>query len=60
MEAKRVYGHFMQQRSNISNEKTWTRIRKEILKRETEFLLIEEQNNTQKDQLYQNMNRQAQ
>ena len=35
-----LYGRFKQQTSNISHEKIWRWLRKENLKRETEYLLI--------------------
>ena len=40
-----MYGHFKRQISEMSNEKTWTWLRKGNLKRETESLLIAAQNN---------------
>ena len=40
-----MYGHFKRQTSKISHEKTWTWLRKENLKRETESLLITAQFN---------------
>ena len=39
-EAKQLYGHFKQQTSNITHEKTWTWLKKGNLKRENESLLI--------------------
>ena len=42
---EQLYGHFKQQTSEISHEKTWTWIRKENLKRETESFQIAAQNN---------------
>ena len=39
-EEKQLYGRFKLLINNISHEKTWTRLRKGNLKRETESLLI--------------------
>ena len=44
LEEKWLYGHFKRQTSDISHEKNWVRLRKENLKRETEYLLIAAQN----------------
>ena len=44
-EEKQLFGRFKQLLSNISHNKTWTWLRKGNLKRETESLLIAEQNN---------------
>ena len=44
-EEKQLYGRFKQLISNISNVKTWTRLRKGNLKREIEYILIAAQNN---------------
>ena len=44
-EEKQLYGHFKWLIKNISHEKTWTWLRKGNFKRETESLLIAEQNN---------------
>ena len=46
MGRKQLYGHFKQQTSEISHEKTWIWPRKENFKRKTESLLIAAQNNT--------------
>ena len=46
MGKKQLNGHFKQQTSEISHEQTWTWLRKENLKKETESLLIAAQNNT--------------
>ena len=43
-EEKQLYGRFKRLTSGISHEKTWTWLRKENLKRETESLLIAAQN----------------
>ena len=45
-EEKQLYGRFKRLKSDISQEKTWTWLRKGNLKRETESLLIAAQNNT--------------
>ena len=45
-EGKQLHGRFKQLISNISHDKTWTRLRKGNFKRETESLLIAAQNNT--------------
>ena len=42
---EQLYGHFKQQTSEISLEKTWTWWRKGNINRETESLLIAAQNN---------------
>ena len=44
-EEKQVYGHFKRQTSDISHEKTRTRLKKGNLKRETESLFITAQSN---------------
>ena len=44
-EEKQLYGPFKRLISNISHEKTWTWLRKGILKKNTEFLQIAAQNN---------------
>ena len=44
-EEKQLPGHCKRLTSNIAREKTWTWLRKEYLKRETESLLIATQNN---------------
>ena len=44
-EEKHLYGHFKRLTSDISYEKTRTRLRKGNLKRETESFLISPQNN---------------
>ena len=44
-EEKQLYGDFKWQTSDISHEKTWTRLKRGNLKRETESLQIESQNN---------------
>ena len=44
-EEKQLYGHFKQQTSKVSNEKTWTWLRKGSPKKETESLLIAVQSN---------------
>ena len=44
-EEKQLYGRFKLLTSDISYEKTWTWIRKRILKRKTESFLIAAQNN---------------
>ena len=44
-EEKQIYGRFKQLISNILNGKTWTWLRKENLKRKTEYLLITAQKN---------------
>ena len=44
-EGKQLYGHSKRQASVISNEKTWTWLRKGNLTRKTEVLLIAAQNN---------------
>ena len=43
-EGKQLYGRFKRLINNISHDKTWTWLRKENLKRETESLLIAAQN----------------
>ena len=43
---KQLYGLFKRLINNISREKTWTWLRKENFKRETESILIAAQNNT--------------
>ena len=45
-EGKQLYGRFKRLINNISQEKTWTWLRKGNLKRETETLLIAAQDNT--------------
>ena len=45
-EEKQLYGRFKRLINNISQEKTWTGLRKGNFKRETEFLLIAAQNNS--------------
>ena len=45
MVRKKLYGHFKQQTSDISHEKTWTCLRKGYLKRISESLLIAAENN---------------
>ena len=65
MGRKQLSGYFKRQTSETSHAKTWTRLRKRNLKRETESLLIAVQNNairtnyvkakidkTQKDVIY--------
>ena len=42
---KQLYQYFKQQTNEISQEKTWIRLRKRNLKRETESLLIAAPNN---------------
>ena len=44
-EGKQLHGRFKRQINNISNDKTWTWLRKESFKRETESLLMAVQNN---------------
>ena len=44
-EGKQLYGRFKRRMNNISHDKTWTWLRKENFKRETESLLIAAQNN---------------
>ena len=44
-EEKQLYGYFKQQTGEISHEKTWTWLKKRNLKRETESILTEVQNN---------------
>ena len=44
-ECKQIYGRFKRQINNISHQKTWTWLRKVILKRETESLQIAAQDN---------------
>ena len=44
-EDKQLYGYFKRLTGDISHEKTWMRLRKGNLKRETESLLIAAQNN---------------
>ena len=44
-EGKQLYGRFKRLINNISHKKTWTRLRKGNLKRETVSLLIAAQNN---------------
>ena len=44
-EEKQLYGHFKRLINDISHEKTWTWLRKENFKRETESLLKAAQNN---------------
>ena len=44
-EEQQLHGRFKRLMSNISNEKTWTWLRKGNFKRETESLLIAAQNN---------------
>ena len=44
-EGKQLYGRFKRLINNISHDKPWTWLRKGNLKRETESLLIAEQNN---------------
>ena len=44
-EEKQLYGRFKRLINNILHDKTWTWLRKGNLKRETESLLIEAQNN---------------
>ena len=44
-EEKQLYGRFKRLINNISHQKIWTWLRKENLKRETESLLIAEQDN---------------
>ena len=44
-EEKQLYGRFKRLINNISHQKTWTRLRKGNLKRETESLLIAAQGN---------------
>ena len=44
-EGKQLYGHFKRLIKNISDDKTWTWLRKGNSKRETESLLIAAQNN---------------
>ena len=39
-EEKQLYGRFKRLINEISHDKTWTWLRKEIFKRETESLLI--------------------
>ena len=45
VEKTQLYGPFKRLTSDISREKTWTRLRKRNLLRETESLLIAAQNN---------------
>ena len=45
LEENKLYGHFKKRINDISNEKTWTWLRKENFKRATESHLIAEQNN---------------
>ena len=45
LEEKQLYRRFKRLISNMSHEKTWTRLRKGNFKRETESLLITAQNN---------------
>ena len=45
LEEKQLYGRFNRLISNILHEKTWTWLRKENLKRETEYLLLVAQKN---------------
>ena len=40
-----MYGYFKRQTTEILHQKTWTWLRKENLKRESEYLLIAAQNN---------------
>ena len=47
-EGKQLYGHFKRLINNISHVKTWTWLRKENFKRETESLLMAAQNNAVK------------
>ena len=44
-EVKQLYGRFKRLISNIPREKTWSRLRKGNIKRETDFFLIAAQNN---------------
>ena len=44
-ERKQLYARFKRLINDISNDKTWTWLRKGNFKRETEFLLISAQNN---------------
>ena len=44
-EEKQLYGRFIRLINNISNDKTWTWLRKGNLKRETDSFLIAAQNN---------------
>ena len=44
-EEKQLYGYFKQQTSEISHKKTWTWVKKGNLKKETESLLMVDQNN---------------
>ena len=46
MGRKQLYGYYKQQTCEIAGEKIWTWLRKGILKRETESLLIAAQNNS--------------
>ena len=52
-EEKQLYGYFKQQTSEISYIKTWIRLRRGNIKRETESILIAAQKQRHKDQLYQ-------
>ncbi len=45
MGVKQLYGRFKHLINNISHQKTWTWLRKENFKRETESLLIATQGN---------------
>ena len=47
-EGKQLYGWFKRLINNISLEKTWTWLRKENFKRETESLLIAAQDNAER------------
>ena len=44
-EEKQLYEHYERLKSDISHEKTWTRLKKGNLNRESELLLIAAQNN---------------
>ena len=46
LEEKQLCGYFKLQIGDIASKKTWTKIRKGNLKRETESLLIKTQRNT--------------
>ena len=57
MGEKQLYGRFRLLINNISQQKTWTWLRKGNLKRETESLLVAQQDKRHKDQSYQNEDR---